>query len=243
MGRTAARKWPGTGFTLAFIAFLLAVSYIDVSYKSGAWDAVTRVVYIDPLHADDPGFHGEASQIFGQEGYIFDAVLGEDVTVERLRRLPAGYDLVILRVHSTVNGGMVWFFTGEQYSHDKYLLEQLADEVHPARPSVGSRHLFAVGADYVNHFMKDQFRGSTVLVMGCDSVASTDLAQAFIDNGAELYIGWDGPVSLEHTDQAFGCLLAAMVEGEMSAEAAAAYTVDTVGRDPDYNSTLSCFPR
>jgi hypothetical protein len=242
LSRATARKWPATGFTLILVFFVVAVSYLDVSYKSSR-DAVTHVVYIDPLYTEDPGFHGEALRIFGREGYIFDAVLGEEVTVEYLRRLPAGYDLVILRGHSTVNGDMVWLFTGEEYSKDRYVLEQLADEVHPARPSMGSRRLFAVGADYVNHFMKDRFRGSTVLVMGCDGVRATDLAQAFIDNGADLYVSWDGPVSLEHTDHAFTCLLGAMVEDGVSPEEAAAYAMDAVGPDPEYNSTLSCFPR
>jgi len=242
LGRAPAGNWPATWFTLAFIVFLVAVSSLDVLYKSDR-NAVTRVVYIDPLHAEDPGFHGEALKIFSREGYTFDEVLGEEVTVEYLRRLPAGYDLVILRVHSTVNGDMAWLFTGEEYSHDRYVLEQLADEVHPARPSIGSGHLFAVGADYVNHFMKDRFRGSTVLVMGCDGARATDLAQAFIDNGAEHYISWDGPVSLSHTDHAFTCLLTAMVEDGMSPEEAMAHAMAAVGPDPEYNSTLSCFPR
>jgi hypothetical protein len=187
LGRATPRNWPAIRFTLVFIVFLVAVSFLDISYKSDR-NALTRVVYLDPLHTEDPGFHGEALKIFGHEEYTFDAVLEEEVTVEYLRRLPAGYDLLILRVHSTVNGDMVWFFTCEEYSHDRYVLEQLADEVHPVRPSVGSRHLFAVGADYVNHFMKDRFRGSTVLVMGCDGARATDLAQAFVDNGDEHYI-------------------------------------------------------
>lgn len=242
MGRATARNWPATGFTLSFVLFLVAVSYIDVSYKSSARDAVTRVVYIDPLHTEDPGFYLEALKIFSREGYDFDAFLGEAVTVEYLRRLPAGYDLVILRVHSTVNGDMVWLFTGEEYSHDRYMLEQLADEVHPARPSVGSRRLFAVGADFVNHFMNDRFRGSTVLLMGCDGARATDLAQAFIDNGAELYVSWDGPVSLEHTDQAFTCMLWAMTEDGMSPEAAVSLTMEKVGRDPKFNSSICKYP-
>ena len=241
MREASPRNWPATWFTLAFIAFLVAVSYLDVSYKSGH-DDVTRVVYIDPLYADDPGFHGEAQDIFGRDGYAFDTVLGEEVTVEYLRRLPAGYDLIVLRVHSTVNADMAWFFTGEEYSQDRYVLEQLADEVHPARPSVGSRRLFAVGADFVNHFMRDGFRGSTVLVMGCDGARATDLAKAFVDNGAELYISWDGPVSLSHTDRAFSCLLTAMVRDGMSPREAATHAMAVVGPDPEYNSTLSCFP-
>ena len=232
-----------TRFTLFFLVFILAVMYLDVSHRVVRVESAVKVAYIDPLHAENPGFYEDIHALFSGERYVFEPSLGENVTVEHLRRIPKGYDLIILRVHSTVNDEMVWFFTGEEYSQDKYVLEQLADEVHPARPSLGSRRLFAVGADFVNHFMKDRFRGSTVLVMGCDGIRSTDLAQAFIDNGAELYISWDGPVTLGHTDLAFSCLLRAMIEEEMSPEDAMIYAINIVGRDPDYNSSLSCFTR
>jgi len=243
LSRAGGRKWSATGFTLIFIVCIIAVAYLDVSYKSGTQNTVTHVVYIDTLHAGNLGFHGETLEIFSREGYSFDTVLGEAVTVEYLRRLPAGYDIVILRVHSTINDEMVWFFTGEEYSQDKYVLEQLADEVHPARPSLGSERLFAVGADFVNHFMKDRFRGSIILVMGCDGMKGTDLAQAFIDNGARMYVSWDGPVTLEHTDLAFSCIIRAMIEEGMNPEEAVTYTMNTVGHDPDYNSSLSCLIR
>jgi len=230
-------------FTLFFLVFIAAVTYLDVSHREGSVGSALNVAYIDPLHDESPGFYEDVDALFGGERYVFEPTLGEAVTVEHLRRLPAGYDLIIFRVHSTVNGDMVWFFTGEEYSQDKYVLEQLVDEVHPARPSLGSRRLFAVGADFVNHFMKDRFRGSTVLVMGCDGMKSTDLAQAFIDNGARVYVSWDGPVTLEHTDLAFSCLIGAMIEEGMNPEEAVTYTMNAVGHDPDYNSSLSCFPR
>jgi hypothetical protein len=34
-----------------------------------------------------------------------------------------------------------------------------------------------------------------------------------------------------------------MIMDGMSPEAAAAYAMETVGRDPDYESSLRCFPR
>ena len=230
-----------TRFTLFFLVFIVAVMYLDVNHRMGRVESAVKVAYIDPLHAENPGFYEDAHMLFSGEGYVFEASLGENVTVEHLRRVAKGYDLIILRVHSTVNHEMVWFFTGEEYRQDKYVLEQLADEVHPARPSLGSRRLFAVGADFVNHFMKDRFRDSTILVMGCDGIRSTDLAQAFIDNGAKLYISWDGPVTLEHTDLAFSCLLRAMTEEGMSPEEAMNYAMKVVGCDPVYDSSLSCF--
>jgi hypothetical protein len=230
-------------FTLFFLVFILVVMYLDVNHRAGRVDSAVMVAYIDPLHAENPGFYEDIHTLFSGAGYVFEASLGENVTVEHLRRVPKGYDFVILRVHSTVNDEMVWFFTGEEYSQDKYVLEQLADEVHPARLSLGSRRLFAVGADFVNHFMKDRFRDSIILVVGCDGIRSTDLAQSFIDNGAKLYISWDGPVTLEHTDLAFSCLLRAMIEEGMSPEEAMTYAMNVVSRDPDYDSSLSCFSR
>jgi len=225
-----------------FLVFILAVMYLDVSHRAGRGGSAIKVVYIDPLYAESPGFYDDVNALFSGERYVFEPTLGEAVTVEHLRRIPAGYDLFILRVHSTVNEDMVWFFTGEEYSQDKYVLEQLADEVHPARPSLGSERLFAVGADFVNHFMKDRFRGSIILVMGCDGMKGTDLAQAFIDNGARVYVSWDGPVTLEHTDRAFRRLIVAMAEEGVEAEKAVNLVMKEVGRDPDYNSSIGMYP-
>jgi len=155
---------------------------------------------------------------------------------------PRGCDLIIFRVHSTVNEDLVWFFTGEEYSQDKYVLEQPVDEGHQTMPSLGSERLFAVGADFVNPFMKNRFRGSVVMVMGCDGIRSTDLTPAFIDNGAKVYVSWDGPVTLEHMNLAFSCLLRALIEEGMNPKEAVTRAMNTVGRDPDYNSSLTCFP-
>ncbi|MBN2334088.1 hypothetical protein JXL21_00915 [Candidatus Bathyarchaeota archaeon] len=223
-------------------AFLVAVSYIDVRRRTTPQETVTRVAYIDPLYRDGSGFYEETRTLFSRPGYVFDATLGENVTVEFLKRLPKGYDVIVLRVHSTVNDGMVWFFTGEEYAQNKYVLEQLVDEVHPARPSLESKHLFAVGADFVKHFMEDRFSDALVLLMGCDGLKSTDLARAFTDNGAEAYVSWDGPVSLEHTDRAFQSFLEAMVNEGMTVEEALAHSMRAVGCDPDYNSSLMRYP-
>ena len=225
-----------------FLVFILAVMYLDVSHRVGRVGSAVKVAYIDPLYAESPGFYEDVDTLFSADRYVFEPTIGDAVTVEHLRRIPKGYDLIILRVHSTVNEDMVWFFTGEEYSQDKYVLEQLVDEVHPARPSLGSERLFAVGADFVNHFMVDRFRGSVVMVMGCDGIRSTDLAEAFVDNGARLYISWDGPVTLEHTDRAFRRLIVAVVEEGVEAEEAVSLVMEEVGCDPDYNSSIAWFP-
>ncbi len=45
-------------------------------------------------------------------------------------------------------------------------------------------------------------------------------------------------MTLEHTDLAFSCLLRALIEDGMNPEEAVAYAMNTVGRDPDFNSSL-----
>lgn len=108
-----------TGFTLALIVSLVAVSYLDASYKSGALKDVARVVCIDSLHSENLDFYYEALEIFGGEAYTF-AFLGEETAVEYQRRNPTGNDLII-RDHKTVNNKTAWMFTGEEYRPDRYV--------------------------------------------------------------------------------------------------------------------------
>jgi len=219
---------------------LAAISYMDV-YTRQTGQKGKKATIIDPLYTDNPGYHQEMAELLAAQGYKVDSYKGEAVTPELLRKMGT-YNVMVLRVHSTCNQGMVWFFTGEPYSPDKYVLEQIADEVHKARPSLSSEYLFAVGSDYVNHFMRGKLSDALVIIMGCDGLAATDLAEAFLDGGAAAYVSWDGPVSLEHTDEATLRLLEALTTQHMSLGEALALTHATVGPDPDYNSTLRAYP-
>ena len=235
-----SRLWYVARVSLFLLVALATVSYLDVTLRRS--DAqVRRAAIIDPLYASDSGYHEEMASLLEGCGYQVDSFLGEEVTVEWLRKM-GSYRVVVLRVHSTCNNGMVWLFTGERYSPEKYVLEQLADEVHKARPSLEAEHVFAVGSDFVRHFMVDRFSGALVVLMGCDGLTGTDLAEAFVEEGASAYVSWDGPVSLEHTDEAFLCLLEAMTVQRLPLGEAVGYANDLVGADPDYNSTIAFYP-
>jgi len=235
-----SRLWYVARVSLFLLVALATVSYLDVTLRRS--DAqVRRAAIIDPLYASDSGYHEEMASLLEGCGYQVDSFLGEEVTVEWLRKM-GSYRVVVLRVHSTCNNGMVWLFTGERYSPEKYVLEQLADEVHKARPSLEAEHVFAVGSDFIRHFMKDRFSGALVVLMGCDGLTGTDLAEAFVEEGASAYVSWDGPVSLEHTDEAFLCLLEAMTVQRLPLGEAVGYANDLVGVDPEYNSTIAFYP-
>jgi len=194
------------------------------------------------LGGESEGFTSSAVELFESAGYEVDVLRGESVSVESIKGISGGYTVVVLRVHSSIYRERVWFFTGERYRQGRYVLEQLLDEVHPARPTTESEFLFAVGADFVLRFLEDGFDGALIVVMGCDGLSSQDLAMAFTENGAVAYVSWDGPVSLEHTDEATLALLRGLVVGGMCLGDAVSYSLGLVGPDPVYSSSLCFFP-
>lgn len=78
--------------------------------------------------------------------------------------------------------------------------------------------------------------------MGCDGMRSHDLAKAFLDAGASAYVSWDGPVSLEHTDEATLAMLKGLLTEDMCLRDAVGYSMELVGPDPSYSSLLCFFP-
>ncbi len=55
--------------------------------------------------------------------------------------------------------------------------------------------------------------------------------------GASCYVGWDGPVSLTHTDTVFIEIVKQILNGEEIDDAVKA-SLRQLGNDPTYNTTL-----
>jgi hypothetical protein len=225
------------------ILFLLV---LIVSSRLTGWDRnrkeLMSVAILDPLEGLEEDFTSSCLRLFESAGFEADVFRGDEVSVGRIKNISGGYRIVVFRVHSSVYHGRVWFFTGEEYSQGRYVLEQLVDEIHPARPTLGSEFLFAVGAEFVLHFLEDRFDETLIVVMGCDGLRSYDLAKAFLEAGASAYVSWDGPVSLEHTDDATLVMLRGLVAEGMCLGDAVRYTMELVGPDPSYSSFLRFFP-
>ncbi len=162
--------------------------------------AQPRACIVDALSEmpTELNFTDEAIELFESNGYRVDTIRGEDVTVEALMGLQ-GYDVVVFRVHSGVFDEGVWFFTGEEFEGSKYVLEQLSGEVHIASCPSSEELLFAVGSRFVAHYLSG-LDGSLVVLMGCDGLTYTGLADAFVDVGAVGVVGWDGAVTLDASD-------------------------------------------
>lgn len=125
-----------------------------------------------------------------------------EITVNFYKNLPkSNPGIILFRVHSAIrsNTNFVDFFTSECYQSGIYgeYGDALSVAWLPWEPP--GKYYFAIGPKFVK-FMDGIFPKSVVIAMGCSSLNGTTMAQAFIDKGAKLYIGWTDSVAIEDSD-------------------------------------------
>ncbi len=207
-----------------FIAVLVASSILLLG--ASVWDtqktrdsATQRVIIYDQLIdvQSDLDFEAEARSIF-EDGVNVEYLSGEEVDVGTLRHGPGASALAVFRVHSGVFDNETWLFTGEGYSESGHVMDQLRGLVHIARCSSTSELVFAVGPEFIREYWRE-LNGTVVLLMGCESMDDTGLADEVLSLGASSVVGWRGPVSIDESDQAALMLLEALVSGSSVGEA------------------------
>ncbi|MBN2336290.1 hypothetical protein JXL21_12085 [Candidatus Bathyarchaeota archaeon] len=174
-----------------------------------------RAVIFDPLYDTQTGvnFTDTLEACLGGGGFKVDVYRGIETSVERLTEIPGGCRLLVFRAHSGVFEDEVWLFTGEEFDGSRYVMMQLADEVHLSRSPNDPRMVFAVGSTFVERHM-GKFHRCLVVLMGCEGLCDEALAEAFREAGASAVVGWAGPVSLSSSDEVVLSLILRMLEGE-----------------------------
>ena len=247
--------------TAIFLAFILLIvilsSYFTYNFLNPTQNQTTnptssqlKAVIVDQLSLTLPNqtFIETATNTLKQAGYTVDYYPGENVTVEFYRDLLTdGYRVVILRVHSTTSGyPYVTLFTSEPYSRTKYVIEQLDDKVVPVAYSIEEANkgegYFGINPSFVESNAIGTLSNAVVVAMGCESLSNTKMAEAFIQKGAKVYIGWSGSVSSSRTDQATIQLLQHLVSEGQTIRQAAENTIKEVEPDPEGKSTLCYYP-
>ncbi len=260
----------GTAITVAILVAIIAVSSLLVySFLNSTTDQTTKsdqnnnqpskpkAAIVDHLSLTYPNqtFVQKATNILKQAGYKVDYYPGEEASVESYRDLPThDYALIILRVHSsaTVLQGTqiveapVILFTSERVSKTKYVYEQLTGQLVSIAYSLeeGERGIlyFGISPLFVSQVMKGRFENTIVIMMGCQGLDNTLMAEAFVQMGAKVYISWDQWVSASHTDQATIQLLKHLLTEKQTIERAVTETMKEVGPDPADNSILRYYP-
>ncbi len=202
------------------------------------------------LYQPNSQFIQNSTQELETQGFKVDVYSGKEVTLDLYRNLPTkGYEMIIFRAHSGFLGegsgsevtGPTYLFTGEDYAVTKSSFGQLFDQVSPAQAFDGPT-VFAVNPEFVLKGMKGDFRNTAIIMMGCATARNADMAQAFIDKGASVYIGWSASVCLDYVDKATENMVEELIVNRTPVELALSQTVAKVGLDPEYNASPKYYP-
>ena len=229
--------------------FLGAVFWQSSSQASPRVDPLPPrgVAVIDELSATypNPAFVENVRRMVERAGYWLDYYPPRAVVVPLFWALPAlGYELVIIRAHSTgwVAGDKVTIFTGEEYQKGKYYWEQVRGYVSSATTFESSRPYFTVTPKLIMKLSQGQFPGTVVVMMGCTGLVNGQMATAFEGKGADAYVGWKGQVYASRTDSATLHFMDGLLQQHMTLSEAVAYAMSQVGEDPLFNSELGLYP-
>ena len=103
-------------------------------------DGSKKAAIIDQLDADIPNkyFQDEAVNYLEAAGYKVDLYTTKDITVDFYKRLPEmNYKFIVIRTHGVADQSeekSVMLFTGERYTEDKYITEQIFGQVKRGTP-------------------------------------------------------------------------------------------------------------
>jgi hypothetical protein len=209
----------------AFLAVVLLIVAFSAHYTYNSLNqqqnqttnpasAQLKAAIVDQLSLTYPNqtFIETATNTLEQVGYSVDYYPGEKATVEFYRNLPThDYGLIILRVHSSATNpdrteAPVTLFTSERYDRSKHVYEQLTDQLALVGFSQDETKegitYFGITPPFVTQGMNGKFQNTIIIMMGCEGLDNTLMAEAFVEKGAKVYIGWNQPVSASHTDTA-----------------------------------------
>ena len=146
--------------TAIIIGIGLSASFLLGDAQLETYDGPPRALIIDQLHDEMPNerFHTKATEYFESAGYTIDIVTTQNVTVDFYKELPKmNYKFVVIRTHGAENSDDVVLFTGEKYSEEQYIQEQLFGQVKKATPLLERRYLVDdTSSDWV--IVNDTFR-------------------------------------------------------------------------------------
>jgi hypothetical protein len=210
-----------------------------------------RAVIVDQLSSmrENEEFVGNVTQELEDYGFEVDLYQGGNITVDFYRQLPTrGYELIIFRAHSgllakdEVTIAQTTLFTNEEYSQLKHYDDQLRDRLVMARVGEGYPMVFGIPPKFIRESMKGEFDDAVVIMMGCSGIFLRDLAEAFVDKVASVYVAWNGSVELYYVDDATPYLMSQLCSGNLTIKEAMDRTMDVIGPDPEHGAGLKCYP-
>ena len=243
---------------LIFVALSLLITPALTScggYSSTDHDSQPKAAIIDQLYClkPAPAFVEKARGILEAYGFTVDVWQGDEVTVSFYRELPTyGYKLILFRAHlgilclvsesEVVPVEVTGLFTAEEYTTTKHVVEQLTGRVYEGEMTEEFPTVFTISPRFVTDSMKGDFDNTAILMMGCASSYLDDMATAFVEKGASVYLGWSATVTSEYVDGATLKLIDSLCTRKLTVEQATSETMSEAGPDPYYHAGLKYYP-
>jgi hypothetical protein len=253
-GKPVRRSLPRYAWLCIILAVVGVVAFVRL-YPRGQPPpdngGTPRALIVDQLSSmqTNDAFISEVSHELGELGFQVDLRQLDEVTVDFYRQLPThGYKLIILRAHSGILGEgeqvhvQTLLFTNEDYSRWTHQADQLHGRLHMATIGEGYPIVFGIPPEFITSSMQGRFDDTIVIMMGCAGMFIPDLAIAFIEKGAAVYLAWNATVDLDYVDRATSYLIRQLCSEGMTIEQAVANTMAAIGRDPTYSAELKYYP-
>lgn len=259
-GKRKGKRWTfKSKLTYGLIACIFVISCFLIYFFLTAenqthLDVTPKAAIVDHLSDSYPNqtFVETSKSILRNAGFKVYYYSKAAVDVGFYRSLPSrGFDLIILRVHSAVNeeSNLLVFFTSEPFNDFRarttYVSDFLNDPPRLVRAMIyeGSDPYFGVTPSFVDS-MKGEFDDTLIIMMGCNGLdpTHTSMAEALINKGAKVCIGWNELVSSSHTDHATTLLLQELLVENQTIQMGVEAANSQVGPDPMYKSKLSWYP-
>jgi hypothetical protein len=229
------------------LSALLVAYYLLLQSHGEEWTAAI----VDQLAVEDilsnPEFNKNCAQLLAASGYSVKYYPGEDVTIDFYEKLPSkGSKIMLVRAHSAVreNTTYVDLFTSELYQESlaNGVYAYLAINRHISKASfyLSNTQYFAVGPSFISSVMKGGFSDCFIVLMGCNSLNQTSMAEALVGRGAKVVVGWTGNVTVSDTDMCVLDLLHLLFEEGYTIQGA----VDRMNQNYPLNGTkLGYYPK
>ena len=210
-----------------------------------------RAVIVDQLSSlqENETFITNVTKELEDYGFEVELYQGDEIKVDFYRQLPThGYELIIFRAHSGLLAeneeikDRTVLFTNEIYRWFRYYEEQMDDRLVMARIGEGYPMVFGIPPKFIRESMNGKFNDTVVIMMGCSGLFLEDLAEAFIDKDASVYLAWNGTVELYYVDEATPYLIRQLCSGSLTIEEAVDGTMDVIGTDPEHGGGLKYYP-
>ncbi len=210
-----------------------------------------KAVIVDQLSSvrENEAFAANVTNQLEEYGFEVDLYQWDEVDVDLYRQLATGgYKLIVFRAHSgllaenEVTQDRTVLFTNEEYSQLKHYPEQLNDQLVMARVGEGYPMVFGIPPKFITEAMEGRFDDAVVIMMGCSGLFVRDLAAAFIDKGASVYVGWNGSVELYYIDEATPYLVEQLCSANLTIKEAVDNTMSVIGPDPVHKAGLEYYP-